>query len=100
MGEALHQVIVASRLESGIAPHAMFSRYVRAHDSRVNAFMTSLFKLLPPAATVQAGPYTPDWNSLNSRPLPTWYDQAKFGIFIHWGLYRYEPCKPRFLLSD
>jgi len=29
MGEALHQVIVASRLESGIAPHAMFSRYVQ-----------------------------------------------------------------------
>ena len=30
--------------------------------------------------------YTPDWNSLDTRPLPIWYDQAKFGIFIHWGL--------------
>ncbi|MCB0984884.1 MAG: alpha-L-fucosidase, partial [Ilumatobacter sp.] len=19
------------------------------------------------------------------RPLPQWYDDAKFGIFIHWG---------------
>ena len=28
--------------------------------------------------------YTPDWNSLDSRPLPEWYDDAKFGIFIHW----------------
>ncbi len=28
--------------------------------------------------------YTPDWNSLDSRPLPKWYDDAKFGIFIHW----------------
>jgi len=31
--------------------------------------------------------YTPDWNSLDSRPLPQWYDEAKIGIFIHWGVY-------------
>jgi alpha-L-fucosidase len=29
--------------------------------------------------------YQPTWKSLDSRPLPYWYDQAKFGIFIHWG---------------
>jgi alpha-L-fucosidase len=32
-------------------------------------------------------PCTPDLASLNARPLPDWYDQAKFGIFIHWGLF-------------
>jgi len=32
----------------------------------------------------QPEPYTPDWESLDSRPLPNWYDQSKFGIFIHW----------------
>ena len=21
------------------------------------------------------------------RPTPTWYDDAKLGIFVHWGLY-------------
>jgi alpha-L-fucosidase len=31
--------------------------------------------------------YTPTWNSLDSRPLPQWYDEAKFGIFIHWGVF-------------
>jgi len=31
--------------------------------------------------------YQADWDSLNSRPLPSWYDEAKFGIFIHWGVY-------------
>ncbi len=36
------------------------------------------------SANVTAGPYTPDWTSLDSRPLPTWFDEAKFGIFIHW----------------
>src|SRR5579872_4284934 len=28
----------------------------------------------------------PSLDSLN-RPLPAWYDDAKLGIFIHWGLY-------------
>ncbi len=31
--------------------------------------------------------YTPDWDSLDKRELPTWYDDAKVGIFIHWGLF-------------
>ena len=31
--------------------------------------------------------YEPTWESLDSRPLPSWYDEAKFGIFIHWGVF-------------
>ncbi|XP_012666840.1 tissue alpha-L-fucosidase [Otolemur garnettii] len=31
--------------------------------------------------------YTPDWPSLDSRPLPAWYDEAKFGVFVHWGVF-------------
>jgi alpha-L-fucosidase len=31
--------------------------------------------------------YSADLDSLNARPLPAWYDDAKFGIFIHWGLF-------------
>ncbi|XP_039536926.1 tissue alpha-L-fucosidase-like [Pimephales promelas] len=31
--------------------------------------------------------YTPDWTSLDSRPLPEWYDEVKFGIFVHWGVF-------------
>ena len=27
------------------------------------------------------------WDSLDSRPLPKWYDESKFGIFIHWGVF-------------
>ena len=33
------------------------------------------------------GKYEPNWKSIDSRPLPEWYDQAKFGIFIHWGVF-------------
>jgi len=31
--------------------------------------------------------YQPTWSSLESRPIPQWFTDAKFGIFIHWGLY-------------
>ncbi|SUS06549.1 Alpha-L-fucosidase [uncultured Defluviicoccus sp.] len=31
--------------------------------------------------------YTPQWDSLDQRPCPAWYLDAKFGIFIHWGVY-------------
>ncbi|CAH2268887.1 tissue alpha-L-fucosidase isoform X2 [Pararge aegeria] len=32
-------------------------------------------------------PYAPDWKDLDTRPLPEWYDKAKIGIFMHWGVY-------------
>ena len=31
--------------------------------------------------------YEPNWDSLDSRPLPQWFDEAKLGIFVHWGVY-------------
>jgi alpha-L-fucosidase len=31
--------------------------------------------------------YEPNWSSLDTRRLPQWYDDAKIGIFIHWGLF-------------
>jgi len=31
--------------------------------------------------------YKPNWNSLDSRPIPDWFEDSKFGIFIHWGVY-------------
>ncbi|KAK8801113.1 hypothetical protein WA158_001884 [Blastocystis sp. Blastoise] len=31
--------------------------------------------------------YDPSWESVDSRPLPNWFDEAKLGIFIHWGVY-------------
>jgi alpha-L-fucosidase len=34
------------------------------------------------------GPFQPTWESLRDNyHLPAWFNQAKFGIFIHWGLY-------------
>ena len=33
------------------------------------------------------GPFRPDWESLSKYETPDWYRDAKFGIFIHWGVY-------------
>ena len=39
--------------------------------------------------------YQPDWESLDKRPVPQWYTQAKFGIFIHWGVYAVPGWSPK-----
>jgi alpha-L-fucosidase len=33
------------------------------------------------------GPFQPNWQSLATYQVPQWYKDAKFGIFIHWGVY-------------
>jgi alpha-L-fucosidase len=33
------------------------------------------------------GPFRADWESLKTYEVPDWYKDAKFGIFIHWGVY-------------
>lgn len=38
-------------------------------------------------ACIQNGPYSDDWASLSGYQTPQWYQDAKFGIFIHWGVY-------------
>lgn len=37
--------------------------------------------------TIQKGPYQADWSTLTNMELPSWFCKAKFGIFIHWGLF-------------
>ena len=54
----------------------------------------SLFLL---AGSVFAQPYAPTWESIDRRPTPGWFTDAKFGIFIHWGVYSvpaYAPVIP------
>jgi len=31
--------------------------------------------------------FQPTWSSLDQYQIPDWYRDAKFGIFIHWGVY-------------
>lgn len=36
---------------------------------------------------IHNGKYKDTWESLCDHPVPVWYQNAKFGIFIHWGVY-------------
>ena len=39
-------------------------------------------------AVAKRGPFLPDWTSItNGFKTPKWYQDAKFGLFIHWGAY-------------
>ena len=39
--------------------------------------------------------YEPSWESVASHPVPDWYDDAKLGIFLHWGLYSVPGWAPQ-----
>jgi alpha-L-fucosidase len=60
---------------------------------RLSSFLLPVFAL----AALQAQTYQPNWQSLDQRPTPAWFTDAKFGIFIHWGTYSvpsYAPVIP------
>ena len=59
--------------------------------SRLNVLLfCSLF-----ATASFAQNYQPEWSSLDTRPTPEWWLDAKFGIFIHWGVYSVPAYTPK-----
>ena len=36
---------------------------------------------------IENGYFKDNWDSLMDFEVPPWFKKAKFGIFIHWGLY-------------
>ena len=77
-------LIHANGAESG-APLAIFTLLLLA---------AGLFSL-PAASEGASKTYEPAWESLNSRPTPEWFSDAKFGVFIHWGVYAVPSYGPK-----
>ena len=46
------------------------------------------------AAGPDAKRYQPAWESLDARPMPEWFNEAKFGIFVVWGPYSVPAYAP------
>ncbi|HEU4778443.1 MAG TPA: alpha-L-fucosidase [Steroidobacteraceae bacterium] len=46
-------------------------------------------------SNAQAQRYEPTWESIDGRPTPGWWGDAKFGIFIHWGVYSVPAFAPK-----
>ena len=53
----------------------------------IQAFTLTLAVATAGVAIEPPAEYEPDWASLETHPTPEWFEDAKFGIFIHWGVY-------------
>ncbi len=60
--------------------------------SQSRLFFLLLFLLAPITGFSQK--YEPTWESIDKRPIPSWFTDAKFGIFIHWGVYSVPAWAP------
>jgi alpha-L-fucosidase len=59
--------------------------------------LLSCFLILATNAMAADAPprYEATWGSLDTRPTPGWWSDAKFGIFIHWGVYSVPAFAPK-----
>jgi alpha-L-fucosidase len=70
---------------NAIADGGNSSGYDMAPETRLEVVQTAVAQIpskLPP------GPFQPTWESLKANyRVPQWFGDAKFGLFMHWGLY-------------
>jgi alpha-L-fucosidase len=61
------------------------------------ALLSGLLILVATHAVAADAPprYEATWSSLDRRPTPEWWSDAKFGIFIHWGVYSVPAFAPK-----
>ncbi len=79
-------LIVATPMPAVLAqtPNAddlVWQKSVQKYDARRGSLLQDVDKV------AHEGPFQPSWESLEKYKIPDWYQDAKFGIFIHWGLY-------------
>ncbi len=77
----LASVAVAVFAQSPNADDLLWQKSVQKFDGQRNALIAQVDE------EAQAGPFQPNWESLKKYQVPEWYLDAKFGIFIHWGVY-------------
>jgi len=64
------------------------TRGMSFRSARAVAAVAGFLCVMAPAAAQTAGePYQATTESLRRHKVPQWFEDAKFGIFIHWGVY-------------
>ena len=53
-----------------------------------------VFAAVAAFATAASAAYEANWESIDARPVPQWWKDAKFGIFVHWGPYAVPAYAP------
>jgi alpha-L-fucosidase len=69
------------------SPHPISRRRLLAATGAATAL--GLLRFAPEAAaTAGPGSYTANWSSVDQHPpAPAWFQDAKFGIYYHWGVF-------------
>ena len=89
-------LVGAHGAHAGEVAHRRAGGMVVEHDrslpSRLRRTMLRKLAFALPVPSVSrparhAQRYEPTWDSVDARPTPAWWGDAKFGIFIHWGVY-------------
>ena len=62
---------------------------------KIESILCFLNLLFPMQSVVGQQRYLPNWESIDARPTPQWFMDAKFGIFICWGLYSVPAWTPK-----
>jgi len=75
------------RYSNGTAGGILIASYLGESIMKPLIPAVMILLALTMASQAQAQEYAPDWESIDKRPTPAWFDEAKFGIFIHWGVY-------------
>ena len=73
--------VVGAFAQTPNADDVVWEKSIHKFDEKRNALLQEVDK------EGRAGPFQPNWESLKSYEVPEWYLDAKFGIFIHWGVY-------------
>ena len=71
---AMFVICIGSSTAQSVALNASQRRAEQAQLARVDSISGS-------------GQFRPTWDSLAAYRVPEWFRDAKFGIFIHWGVY-------------
>src|SRR5258708_16187898 len=76
--------------------------FIASASARKTMGRTTAF---PANAAIQASNasprrYQPNWTSLKQHTCPRWYEDAKLGIFIHYGLYSVPAWAPTTKLTE
>jgi alpha-L-fucosidase len=59
--------------------------YDMAPETRLEVVEAAVAKITTP---LPPGPFAPTWDSLKENyRVPAWFYEAKFGLFMHWGVY-------------
>ncbi|HEY3628355.1 MAG TPA: alpha-L-fucosidase [Terracidiphilus sp.] len=79
-----------TRLPLGFVPVILalaLAMWAAAYGTAQPPATEAVRKQLAHVEQAPSGPFKADWDSLGAYRVPEWYRDAKFGIFIHWGVF-------------